>query len=91
MYAVLETLPLFADVATPGLLGSTLYDTFPLLSDASGTTRVNASQFLVSCSALNNASVGGFQALSDGVAFPDTFHVNVGTDAVVTVDIPVGA
>ena len=86
---MLEVLPLYADLETPGLLGSTLYDVIPLLDGATGEVTVNASQFEVDCGAVPNGSIGGFTAVGDGVTAPDTWvNISVGVPDVL-VDITV--
>jgi hypothetical protein len=92
VYAILEMLPLYDSIATPGLLGSTLYDTLSAVppAGATGLVQVNATQFVVDCGALGNASLGGFVANDDGVADPDMFAVHVGTEEVSVVSVPLG-
>lgn len=61
VYSILNVLPLYSNIDTPGLLNSTLYDVIPLMTGASGNVTVNATMFQASCEMVRNATLSDFE------------------------------
>lgn len=57
-FTILNTLLLYPEMVTPGLLNSTIYDVIPILPGASGEVQVNASTYQADCGLISNVSFG---------------------------------
>lgn len=66
LHTILETLPLYPKLATPGLLNSTLYDVIATVPNAAGEVTVNATQFQIDCGVMpSNATIDGYAVSED--------------------------
>ena len=87
VYTILETLPLYSGLDTPGLLNSTLYDTIQTVPGAEGNVAVNATQFVVDCGTLSNVTISNFTLFSEEMY---VFNVDVGMSQVRPNPLPAG-
>ncbi|KIP09766.1 hypothetical protein PHLGIDRAFT_302484 [Phlebiopsis gigantea 11061_1 CR5-6] len=84
IYSILEVLPLYPDLDTPGLLNSTLYDVVPLLDDATGEVIVSAAQFEVDCGAVRGGYINDIASINGGEeSLYEWANVSVGVPGVV--------